>query len=421
MKIANEERSLVRRRPSLGAIFLTICLDLLGFGLALPFLAEVARSTFHVSSFVGTLLASSYSAMQFLFVPLWGRLSDRVGRKPVLVWSIAATAVGNLALGLALAYADNVAWVFAARMFAGIATANLGTASAYIADITSPRDRAKGMALVGMAFGIGFVLGPGVGGLLAQMPLNARHGPYALLVAAALSVVNFVWVTVGLVESLPPEARKRALPDAPDRVNRRKVFDFATTRHVLENRSIARCVFASFVLILFFSGMEQTMRFFNKDAFSMSLGATGALLVVIGLTAAGVQGGLVRRISDRVECASMLRAGLVLQAVAFAGITFAPSVGLWFLYVSCVVLALGNGLSQPSISAFVSKHASSTEQGATLGVAQSMSSLARVVGPALAGLAYDSALGIRSPFALGCLGMLGALVIAWPLRDPAVT
>jgi DHA1 family tetracycline resistance protein-like MFS transporter len=192
------------RKPSLGAIFLTVALDLLGFGLALPFLAEVARTTFHVSSFTGTLLASSYSAMQFLFVPMWGRLSDRVGRKPVLAWSIAATAIANLGLGLALAYASNIAWLFVMRMFAGFATANIGTASAYIADITSPKDRAKGMGLIGMAFGVGFVVGPGVGGLLAQIPLNDRHGPYALFLAALLSTINFVWVALGLVESLPP-------------------------------------------------------------------------------------------------------------------------------------------------------------------------------------------------------------------------
>jgi DHA1 family tetracycline resistance protein-like MFS transporter len=400
------------RRPSLGAIFLTICLDLLGFGLALPFLAEVARSTFHVSSFTGTLLASSYSLMQFLFVPLWGRLSDRIGRKPVLAWSVAATAVANLGLALALAYANHIAWVFAARMFAGIATANLGTASAYIADVTSARDRAKGMALIGMAFGVGFVLGPGFGGLLAQIPLNGRHGPYALLVAAGLSVINFVWVLVGLVESLPPEARKVADPS-----RRRKIFDFRTTADVLRVGSIARAVSASFVLVLFFSGMEQTMRFFNADGFAMSLGATGGLLVLVGLTAAAVQGGIVRRLSGRVEDASMLRWGLLIQALAFAGIAASPSVGRVLLYASCVVLALGNGLTQPSVSAFVSKQASAGEQGATLGVTQSMSSLARVFGPALAGLVYDSA-GMRSPFALGCVGMVGAFIIALPLRDP---
>ncbi len=403
------------RKPGLGAIFLTICLDLLGFGLALPFLAEMARSTFHVSSFTGTLLASSYSAMQFLFVPLWGRLSDRIGRKPVLAWSIAMTAVGNLALALALAYATNIAWVFAARMAAGIATANLGTATAYIADITPPKDRAKGMGLVGMAFAVGFVLGPGIGGVLAGIPLNGRHGPYALFLAAGLSLINFVWIVVGLVESLPPEARNQPS------TQRRSPIDFGTTARVLANKNIARAVLANFILILFFSGMEQTMRFFNADAFGMSLRSTGILLVAVGLTGAAIQGGLVRRLSGRVQDTSMLKWGLGVQAVSFAGLAASPSAGKWLLYASSMLLAVGNGLSQPGTSAFISKQASATDQGATLGVAQSMSSLARVFGPALAGLVYDSVLGARAPYALGCVGMIVAFAVAFPLRDRVVS
>jgi len=398
------------RKPSLGAIFLTVALDLLGFGLVLPFLAEVARATFHVSSFVGTLLASSYSAMQFLFVPFWSRLSDRVGRKPVLVWSIAATALANVARALSLGYASSILWLFAASMFAGLATANLGTASAYIADITSAKDRAKGMGLIGAAFGIGFVLGPGIGGPLAQIPFHGRNGPWAFFLAAALSTVNFVWVAFGLAESLPPEARKAA----PRR--RLAPIDVGAMREILADPSIARAVLANFVLILFFSGMEQTMRYFNEDAFGMTRAQTGWLLVTVGLTGAAVQGGIVRRLSGRVEDASMLRAGQAIQAIAFAALAASASVGEWLLYAAGILLALGNGLSQPATSAFVSKRAKEGEQGATLGVNQSMSSLARATGPALAGFVYD-ALGIRSPFVLGAAGMVLAFVVALPLRD----
>ncbi len=407
----NQERK-PSRQPSLGAIFLTVALDLLGFGLALPFMAEVALAiTFHVSSFMGTLLASSYSAMQFLFVPLWGRLSDRVGRKPILAWSIAATACANLGLGLALAYSHSIAWLFVARMFGGVATANIGTASAYIADITSPKDRAKGMGMIGMAFGVGFVLGPGFGGVLAQIPVNGRHGPWALFVAAMLSTVNFVWIVLGLVESLPKEKRKPS-------TRRLAPIDIKSTFDVLSDSSIARAVLANFVLILVFSGMEQTMRYFNADGFGMSLAATGGMLVLVGVTGAAVQGGLVRRLSGRVEDAKMLRWGLFFQALAFGGIAAAPNVGEWLLYVACVILALGNGLTQPSVSAFVSKRAKEGAQGATLGVTQSISSLARVLGPALAGYLYGSVLGMRSPFVLGLVGMLLALIVALPLKDP---
>ena len=164
------------KAPRLGAIFLTVFIDLLGFGLVLPFLAKEARDTFGVSEFTGTLLGSVYSLMQFLFVPVWGRLSDRIGRRPVLIWSIAGTCVAMTGLGAGLAWGGSVAWLFAARVFGGIATANLGTASAYIADVTKPEERTRGMGLIGMAFGLGFILGPGIGGALAKIPVDGRHG-----------------------------------------------------------------------------------------------------------------------------------------------------------------------------------------------------------------------------------------------------
>src|SRR5882757_483278 len=194
------------RKASLGTLFLTVFLDLLGFGLVIPFLPGVARNL-GANDFVATLPGAVYSLMQFLFVPIWGRLSDRIGRRPVLLWSIAGTAMSMAGLGFGLAVGASVAWLFAARIFSGIATANLGTASAYIADITKPEERAKGMGLIGMAFGLGFILGPGVGGALAKFEINGHHGSLPCFVAAGLSLVNLVWAALGLGESLPPEKR----------------------------------------------------------------------------------------------------------------------------------------------------------------------------------------------------------------------
>ena len=204
------------KRATLGAIFFTVFLDLLGFGLVMPFLAKEARDTFGTTAFAATLLGSAYSLMQFLFVPIWGRLSDRVGRRPVLLWSIAGTSLSMAGLGLGLAYGNSIAWLFAARCFAGIATANLGTATAYIADITKPEDRAKGMGLIGVAFGLGFILGPGIGGALAEYTIHGHVGPLPCLVAAGLSLINLVWAATSLVESLPPERRAARAPRATD-------------------------------------------------------------------------------------------------------------------------------------------------------------------------------------------------------------
>ncbi len=396
------------RKPSLGAIFLTIVLDLLGFGLVLPFLAEEARDTFGTTAFIATLLAAVYSLMQFLFVPVWGRLSDRVGRKPVLVWSIGATALSNAGLGLALAYGSGIAFLFAARIFAGIATANLGTASAYIADVTPPKDRAKGMGLIGMAFGLGFIMGPGLGGVLASFPVNHRHGPWACWAAAGLSVINFVWVARGLVESLPREKRSKEK-------RRLSPLDISALVRTLKRPMLGRAILVNFVLVLSFANLDQTFRFFNKDMFAMSAAETGGVLALVGVAAAAVQGGLVRRLSGRVEDKSILQAGVLLQIVAFTGIAASPSVGKWMLYVAGVVLAIGNGLSQPSVSAYVSKRGRADEQGATLGSSQSMASLARVMGPAMGGYLYGSVLGPRAPYVAGAIGMCLALILALTL------
>ncbi len=188
--------------PGLGPIFLVVLLDLLGFSLVLPFLAKEARDAFHTSPFVGTMLAAVYSLMQFLFVPVWGRVSDRIGRRPVILWSVFATALGMMGLGLGLLYAQSVVWLFLARAASGIATANLGTASAYIADVTKPEDRARGMGLIGMAFGLGFVIGPAIGGALAGIQIGGRTWAVPCFVAATLSFINVAWVYFGLRESL---------------------------------------------------------------------------------------------------------------------------------------------------------------------------------------------------------------------------
>jgi len=396
------------RRPSLGAIFLTVFLDLLGFGLVLPFLAEEARDGFSTSAFVGTLLGAVYSLMQFLFVPVWGRLSDRVGRRPIMVSSVAATFVGMTGLGLALAYADNVAWLFAARVFSGIGTANLGTASAYIADVTPPEERARGMGLIGMAFGLGFILGPGVGGALSDVTINGRHGPVACFVAAGLSVVNFVWIQLGLAESLPPERRAKS--------RRRLVpLDIRAAREAFALPGVGVAILVNFVIILSFTNLDQTFRYYNKDLFAMTPLATGVLLASVGVVAALVQGVLIRPLTKRFSDALLIAVGVFLQLLAFAGIAKAPDYGRSALYASSACLALGNGLTQPCVSAYISKRADPRAQGNTLGTNQSLASLARTIGPALGGWLYGE-LGPRSPYTSAAIGMGFALLVSLALE-----
>lgn len=396
------------RKPSLGSIFFTVFLDLLGFGLVLPFLAEEARDVFHASAFTGTLLAAVYSLMQFVFVPVWGRLSDRVGRRPIILWSVAATAIGMVGLGTALAFGAGLAWLFVARMFSGIATANLGTASAYIADVTKPEDRARGMGMIGMAFGLGFILGPGIGGALADVTINGRHGPLACYVAAGLSVINLTWAYFGLGESLPKENRstkKRSLSP----------FDLTAAKATFAIPGVGVAILVNFLIVTSFTNLDQTFRYFNKDLFGMTPLETGLLLAMIGVVAAVVQGGLIRPLAKRFSEAQLIRAGVLLQAIAFAGLALSPAYGRVALRVFSCVLALGNGLTQPSVSAFISKRADPQSQGATLGTNQAVASLARMFGPACGGYLYG-ALGERSPYIAASVGMVIALIAALSLH-----
>jgi MFS family permease len=403
----------MRSAPRLGAIFLTVFIDLLGFGLVLPFLAKEARDAFGVSEFVATLLGSLYSLMQFLFVPVWGRVSDRVGRRPVLLWSIAGTAFTMAWLGAGLAWGRSIAWLFAARAFGGIATANLGTATAYIADVTKPEERAKGMGLIGMAFGLGFILGPGVGGALARIEIAGRHGAAPCFLAAGLSVVNLVWVAFGVGESLPPAARAHRPKRGLSPINTEAL------RGAFALPGVGLAVAVNFLVVLSFTNLDQTFTFFCADLFGIDERGTGYVLAFIGVVAAGVQGGLVRRLAPRFEEARLMRTGTLIQAFAFAGLVASGRAGSHAaLFASGALLALGNGLTQPTTSAFISRRAPADRQGATLGVNQSFASLARSFGPALGGWLY-AMLGPTAPYTVACAGMLVAFGCAAGLRKPA--
>jgi MFS family permease len=308
-------------------------------------------------------------------------------------------------LAWGLAWGTGVWVLFLARAFSGIATANLGTASAYIADVTPPEDRARGMGLIGMAFGIGFILGPGLGGALSDITVNGRHGPLACAVAAALSVVNFAWVLAGVPESLPPglRASKEGRSLAP--------LNPHAARAAFALPGFAHVVLINFIMIVSFTNLDQTFRYFHKDLFGMTPIETGIVLAFIGVVAALVQGTLMRPLSRRFDEAALIRAGAAMQGAAFAGLALAPSLGRAALYGFGALLAVGNGLTAPSVSAYVSKRADPRSQGNALGTNQSFASLARMFGPAFGGYLYTT-VGPRSPYVAAAMGMTLALMIA---------
>lgn len=378
------------RRSPLFIVLFTIFLDLLGFGIVIPLLPFFAKDLGANALEVG-LVMTAYSGMQFLFSPLWGRLSDRVGRRPVLLVSIAANAVAMLLF----AASSTLTLFFLARAFAGMANANIGTAQAYVADIMPGEDRARGMGLVGAAIGMGFVLGPAIGGLLAPLG-NAAPA----LVAAGLSAVNFVLAAFLLPESLAPEAREAA---RARRSSRLRTFIAA-----LDHPLLPFLFLLFFLLTVAFSQMEATFALFTEARFAYGTAENGYLFAFIGVALALVQGALVGPLRKLLGETAMLLGGTVLLAVGL--VWLAQVQGMTGLLGASALLALGHGISNPALSTLVSRQAAEHAQGQVLGVNQSMASLARVIGPVLGGLAFEKGSEFAPFLSSAAIVAIGALV-----------
>ncbi len=386
------------RRPSLAVLFMTVFLDLVGFGIVIPLLPFYAESFLAGESeraqaaLVGVLMAS-YSAMQFVFAPVWGRLSDRVGRRPVILASVA----GSVASLTAFALASSFAWLLAARAFAGVAGANVAAAQAYVADVTTPENRARGMGTIGAAFGLGFIVGPAIGGFFGQWGFAAPA-----FVAAGLSAVNLALAIALLPESLP--AGGPARPAA-----RWSVFDLRRIGDLAARPAVLGLVALGFLVTTAFSMMEATFGLWSEDAHGFDATRTGYLFAFLGVVIATVQGGLVGPLSRRLGERRLLLAGISGMGVGLALLPVTASTPA--LYGVAGLLAFSNALANPSLLTLLSFEAAADEQGGALGLAQSLSSLARVVGPVYGGFALGT-IGLAAPFLTGALGMLLALALA---------
>ncbi|HSN54936.1 MAG TPA: MFS transporter [Candidatus Sulfomarinibacteraceae bacterium] len=385
-----------QHRSTLGIIFLIVFIDLVGFGIVIPIL-PLYGERYSSSGLTLGLLMASYSAMQFIFAPILGRISDRVGRKPVLLISLAGAAAGYLIFGLA----DSIVLLFASRMVAGIAGANIATAQAVIADITGPENRARGMGIMGAAFGLGFILGPALGALLVGV---APFMPG--VAAAATSTVAFVLTLTKLPETLAPSARVEA---------RRHPLNLSSLRRALAAHPLVAWCFAAILLVIFaFSTFETTFAQLATARFGVDITRVGWLFVFAGLVGAVVQGGLVGRLARRFGEARLLVVGTVIAALGVGAVPAAP--GLGPLMAALAVLALGHGLVAPSLSSLTSKLVHPDEVGGVMGVYQSFSSLARIVGPLWAELAYHR-LGHASP----CLSASVVYLLAFGVAAVVLT
>jgi DHA1 family tetracycline resistance protein-like MFS transporter len=389
-----------RRISPLAAIFLTVFVDLVGFGIIVPLLPFYGEH-FHASPAVVTLLMAIYSLMQFFSAPIWGALSDRRGRKPVLLASLAGIALSYLWL----AFAGSLWQLFAARALAGVMAGNIAAAQAYIADVTPPDKRAHGMGLIGAAFGLGFILGPAIGGLLGGAnPAAARFvGPG--LAAAGLSLLALIFASVALPESLDAARRSRlAATRRPSRIS--------SLARGLADPHLRLTVILLFLVTFVFAGMESVFALWSERSFGWGPAQNGYVFAYTGILAALVQGGLIRRLARRFGEAHLVMQGAVALGLGLAAIALVHS--LLPLLVAMALLAYGQGVSNPSLSSLISLAAPEDEQGATLGISQAAASLARILGPILAGIAF-TLLGRDGPFLAGALVMLCVLLLAWRL------
>jgi MFS transporter, DHA1 family, tetracycline resistance protein len=376
-------------------LFLIVFIDLVGFGLVIPLLPFYAVR-FGASPQEVTLLLAVYSLMQLFAAPLWGRLSDRVGRRPVLMISMAASVLAYLWIGSATA----VWMLFAARALAGACAGNIAAAQAYIADITTPEERAKGMGLIGAAFGLGFIIGPALGGLLAGNDPATADIETPAWVAAGLSFLALWGVILLLPESLPADLRGML---GGSRSRLKAIWN------VLGRPVLSRLILIFFLVILAFAGMESTFALWAIEQFSWGPGQVGYVFAYVGVLSAILQGGLIGRLARRFGEERLLLCGLALIGTGLLAMLFAHSIPRLAFAVSA--LALGMGLTQPSLNSLISRRAGREEQGEVLGVSQSVGSLSRVLGPAAAGFLFAQ-FGRNAAFFWGAVLVFAALLLS---------
>lgn len=374
------------RRASLLTLFLIVFVDLMGFGILLPN-QQYYGQMFGLSDFWLVMIGPSYSIFQFLFSPLLGRWSDRIGRRKVLMISQLGTLLGFFILWLAHFYtgpaaAIGITLLFASRVIDGISGGNIAIAAAYAADITTSENRAKGMGVIGAAFGLGFIFGPLIGGLVGKF-LGLAYVPVA---ASVFSIAALILTYLTLSETVQPGVSQ------PNSDARR--FSFHAMVRVLSRPIIGFLILTAFVNGFAFAGMEQTLSLLVQRRLDLTPSEASMksayLFAGIGVLIAMVQGGLIRRLVKRFGEVRLVVVGPILTAIGLAVIgADIPHNWPWGSFIlGCAFLAVGSSLFNPSVQSLISRHASDREQGEVLGVNQGMASLARAVGPLLAAFLY---------------------------------
>lgn len=392
-----EAREQPRTSRPLLLIILTVFLDVLGIGLIFP-VAPFYATSFGADAIQVGLLFTVYSAMQFLATPALGALSDRFGRRPILLISLAGEMLGFLLMGLA----TSLAVLFVGRIISGATAGNIGAAQAYLADITTPRERTRTFGLLGATFSLGFMLGPAMGGILSRWDIRAPA-----FAAAALVLVNLLGALAWLPESLP-EARRyesRARPLSG------QINPVALLLSLLRRPAMPGLLAANFLLNFAFSALHTNLAVLTKDRFAWGPADVGNVFLAMGLMGILVQTVAVRRLSERISDISLLLIGFGVLAVAFLGIGFSTAALLLWLFLPLV--SAGNALGRPPLAGLVSRLVGPAEQGLANGGSQATMALASIIGPVWGGWVYER-LGQSAPYWTGSLLLVlaGAITLA---------
>lgn len=355
---------MANKRSQMGIIFLTVFIDMVGFGIVIPVLPLYAQH-FGASAVAIGALVGVYSAVQFVFSPLWGKLSDRIGRRPVLITSVIGTAVGFVIMGRAEAL-----WVlFFARIIDGISGGNISTAQAYIADITPPEKRSRAMGLIGAAIGLGFIFGPLIGGLMSQISMGA---PFYF--AAGLAALNVLLIYFLLPESLAPEHRS-------DRRPKQAITE--VFRHA-NGPMLGTVMLVYFLSIMGFAMMTTLYALFAAERFEFDARHTGYLLAYIGTLGVIIQGGLLGRMVKAFGEKKLAAFGAIVLSLSLFALPLSSTLAGLLLISGGI--ALGNGFLTPTLNGLASRYVDKSWQGRALGLMQSSGSLGRTIGPLLAGI-----------------------------------
>lgn len=392
------------RNAAIGFIFITLLIDVIGFGIIIPVMPKLIEELGHVdlshASRIGGWLLFAFAITQFFFSPLVGNLSDRYGRRPVLLAALFGFAVDYLFL----AFAPSIGWLFLGRIVAGITGASFTTASAYIADISTPENRAKNFGMIGAAFGLGFIIGPAIGGLLGGFGTRV---PF--LVAAGLCLLNFLYGLLILPESLKPENRRR--------------FEWVRTipgvsiYKLREYPAITGLVFALFLVYIGSHAVQSNWSFFTIERFHWSTSMIGISLAVVGLLVGLVQAGLTRVVNPKLGNEKSIYVGLFLYSIGMFLFAFATQ--SWMMFAFLVPYCLG-GICGPALQSVMASHVPSNQQGELQGSLTGVMSLTTIIGPLIMTnvFAHFTAKAAPvyfpgAPFLVGAVFMLASAAIAY--------